>query len=77
MKKNLLFRFFQNQNIVRISLQGNIFSNIYGKISGFDEFMNIVLENAFEIDPSGKKILLGQVMIKGDCIAIVSMQGQI
>ncbi|AFP65304.1 small nuclear ribonucleoprotein E (nucleomorph) [Chroomonas mesostigmatica CCMP1168] len=69
---NLLFRFFQNRNLISITLQNAKLNTIIGIILGFDEFMNIVLENAFEINSSGKNIFLGHIMIKGDCIAIIS-----
>jgi len=69
---NLLFRFFQNKNDVVVSLQNNIFNKIYGQILGFDEFMNLVVGNAFEIKKNGQKIFLGNLLIKGDCIAIIS-----
>jgi small nuclear ribonucleoprotein E len=69
---NLLFRFFQNKNYVSVIFQNNKYSRIIGKISGFDEFMNIVIDNASEINLKGKKNFLGCILIKGDCIAVIS-----
>mmetsp|Transcript_22254 Transcript_22254/g.43293 ORF Transcript_22254/g.43293 Transcript_22254/m.43293 type:complete len:82 (-) Transcript_22254:25-270(-) len=74
---NLLFRFFQNKNDVSISLQGNIFDKFYGKILGFDEFMNLVLGDAFQINKNGGEIFLGNLLIKGDCIAIISLENKL
>jgi len=45
---------------------------IQGIIIGFDEFMNIVLNEAFLIDSSLKGSKMGQVLIKGDCIVMIS-----
>lgn len=39
---------------------------------GFDEFMNIVLDDAFYINSFSKSSNLGQVLIKGDCIVTIS-----
>ncbi|AEA38765.1 small nuclear ribonucleoprotein E (nucleomorph) [Cryptomonas paramecium] len=42
-----------------------------GKLVGFDEFMNLVLSESYQIDFSGQKKFLGKAMIKGDSIATV------
>jgi small nuclear ribonucleoprotein E len=69
---NLLFRFFQNRNQVNIILQNNNLTQITGKISGFDEFMNVVLEDAREINFSGKIVFIGNILLKGDCIGLIT-----
>jgi small nuclear ribonucleoprotein E len=69
---NLLFRLFQNKNSVLIIFHKNLTFKITGKISGFDEFMNVVLENSFEINLKGEKKFIGNILIKGDCIGIIS-----
>ena len=45
---------------------------ITGTIIGFDEFMNIVLDDAEEIHmKSGKKKEIGRIMLKGDNITLM------
>ena len=43
-----------------------------GQIIGFDEYMNVVLDEAEEVDiKSGKKTFVGRIMLKGDCITLM------
>jgi small nuclear ribonucleoprotein E len=44
---------------------------ISGSIVGFDEFMNIVLEEAYEIIKDSKKIRIGRVLLRGDSIMLI------
>jgi len=44
---------------------------ISGSIVGFDEFMNIVLEEACEIIKDSKKIIIGRVLLRGDSIMLI------
>ena len=45
---------------------------ITGTIIGFDEFMNIVLEDAEEEHvKSGKKKQLGRILLKGDNVTLM------
>ena len=43
---NLIFRFLQNKARVSIWLYENQSQRVEGTILGFDEYMNVVLENA-------------------------------
>lgn len=53
---------------------------IKGRISGFDEFMNIVIQDAMQVpidDKSGvevpeKAVKLGRILLKGDNITLIT-----
>lgn len=39
---------------------------------GFDEYMNIVLDDAFEVyTKTGNRRRLGRIMLKGDCVTLI------
>ena len=45
---------------------------IEGKIVGFDEFMNIVLDDAVEIYLTKHESMpLGRMLLRGECVGIV------
>ncbi|KAG7662455.1 uncharacterized protein J8A68_003986 [[Candida] subhashii] len=70
---NLIFKYLQEQSLVTIWLYEQTQSRIQGKIRGFDEFMNIVIEDAVELHTqSGKKDELGMILLKGDNITLIS-----
>ncbi|XP_064397504.1 small nuclear ribonucleoprotein E-like isoform X2 [Halichondria panicea] len=46
---NLIFRFLQNKSRVQVWLYGRGKMRIEGTIIGFDEFMNLVMDNAEEV----------------------------
>jgi len=46
---NLIFRFLQNQSRVQIWLYEQVNMRIEGKIIGFDEYMNLTLDEAEEL----------------------------
>ena len=49
---------------------------IEGKIIGFDEYMNVVLDEAEEIDMKKQKRRdLGRIMLKGDAITLLQPVG--
>lgn len=69
---NLIFRFLQNRARVEIWLDGNVVMRITGHIVGFDEYMNIVLDEAEEVYvKSEQKRKLGRILVKGDNIALI------
>lgn len=70
---NLIFRFLQSRTPVLIWLYGNTSIRIQGTIIGFDEYMNLVLDNAEEIkqDASKERTELGRIMLKGDSISVL------
>ncbi|CCH58471.1 hypothetical protein TBLA_0A06790 [Henningerozyma blattae CBS 6284] len=77
---NLIFNYLEKQSTIKVWLYENTHSRIQGKISGFDEFMNLVIDNAIEIPidnvtgveqiENGKK--LGQILLKGDNITLIT-----
>lgn len=70
---NLIFKYLQQQCEVTIWLFEQNDLRIQGKIRGFDEFMNIVVDDAVEVLlKDGEKILLGRLLLKGDSISLIS-----
>jgi small nuclear ribonucleoprotein E len=70
---NLLFKFLQQHTTVQIWLFEQVDSRLEGKIRGFDEFMNLVVDEAVEINlKKGTKRPLGRILLKGDNITLVS-----
>ena len=69
---NLIFRFLQNKARVLIWLYEQANVRIEGTIIGFDEFMNVVLDNAEELDRKNKtRKHLGRIMLKGNNITLI------
>ncbi|EDK46453.1 conserved hypothetical protein [Lodderomyces elongisporus NRRL YB-4239] len=68
---NLIFKFLQQQSLVTIWLYEQIDYRIQGKILGFDEFMNLVVDEAEEL-ADGKRTKLGRLLLKGDTITLIS-----
>ena len=70
---NLIFKYLQQQSLVTIWLYEQTQLRIQGKIRGFDEFMNVVVDEAVEISTSsGSKEELGRILLKGDNITLIS-----
>lgn len=70
---NLVFKFLQSQALVTIWLYEQKLLRIQGKIRGFDEFMNVVVDDASEVNTENdKKEDLGRILLKGDNISLVS-----
>eukprot|EP00752_Nemacystus_decipiens_P012439 g11020.t1 len=69
---SLIFRFLQNRTRVQIWLYENTKMRIEGQILGFDEYMNLVLDEAEEVDmKSDERKQLGRIMLKGDTITLM------
>mmetsp|Transcript_2045 Transcript_2045/g.2361 ORF Transcript_2045/g.2361 Transcript_2045/m.2361 type:complete len:88 (-) Transcript_2045:682-945(-) len=69
---NLIFRFLQNKVRIQVWLYEQSNLRIEGRIVGFDEYMNIVLVDAEEIDLKKKtRKSLGQTLLKGDNITLM------
>uniref|UniRef100_A0A8C5LH01 Small nuclear ribonucleoprotein E n=1 Tax=Jaculus jaculus TaxID=51337 RepID=A0A8C5LH01_JACJA len=67
---NLIFRYLRSRIQVWLYEQGNM--QIEGCIIGFDEHMNLVLDDAEEIHSKTKsRKQLGQIMLKGDNITLL------
>ncbi len=67
-----LHQFMTNNSRVCVWLEGDNATRLDGVLSGFDEFMNLVLEDASEINvKSNKRLPLGRMLLKGDNIALI------
>lgn len=81
---NQIFRFLQSKQLITVHLYENAHMIMRGKIIGFDEFMNLVLDEAEEIEVKhGKKdketagekaepVKLGRILLKGDSITAIT-----
>ncbi|CAI4065021.1 hypothetical protein SUVZ_08G1930 [Saccharomyces uvarum] len=77
---NCIFNYLQQQTIVTIWLFEQVGIRIRGKIAGFDEFMNVVIDDAIEIpvnSANGKEDVekgtqLGKILLKGDNITLIT-----
>eukprot|EP00501_MAST-03F_sp_TOSAG23-6_P002163 GSMAST32.ASY1.ANO1.2263.1 assembled CDS len=69
---NLIFRFLQNKSRVQIWLYEQTNTRIEGKIIGFDEYMNLTLDEAEELDVKKEtRRKLGRILLKGDNITLM------
>ncbi|GAM19213.1 hypothetical protein SAMD00019534_023880 [Acytostelium subglobosum LB1] len=69
---SLIFKFLQTKSVVQIMLFEQTDLRIEGIIIGLDEYMNLVLDKAYEISMKKKtRKPLGQIMLKGDNITLV------
>merc|ERR1712226_495859 len=69
---NLIFRYLQNRTRVSVWLCENVNTRIEGHIVGFDEYMNLVLEDAAEIHiKRHTRKEVGRIMLKGDNITLI------
>jgi len=74
---NLIFRYLQNRARIQVWLTENVTMRIEGHIIGFDEYMNLVLENAEEYYVKTKRRrTIGRVLLKGENITLIrSLEG--
>ncbi|WFD34784.1 hypothetical protein MCUN1_001628 [Malassezia cuniculi] len=71
---NVIFRYLQQQTRVSLWLYDNVEFRIEGTIIGFDEFMNVTLDDAAEVRCSDQERKeLGRLLLKGDNISISDM----
>lgn len=69
---NLIFRYLQNRSRVSIWVYEQVNLRIEGHIVGFDEYMNLVLDEAEEVHLKRKtRKPLGRIMFKGDNITVI------
>lgn len=69
---NLIFRYLQNRARIQIWLYEQLNLRIEGCIVGFDEYMNLVLDEAEEVHMKTKnRKQLGRIMLKGDNITLI------
>ncbi|EJT43229.1 SME1-like protein [Saccharomyces kudriavzevii IFO 1802] len=77
---NCIFNYLQQQTPVTIWLFEQVGIRIRGKIVGFDEFMNVVIDEAVEVPVNStdgkedveKGTTLGRVLLKGDNITLIT-----
>ena len=55
---------------VLIKLRGN--RKLRGKLDGFDQHMNLVLEEAEDISTQENTIKLGRIIVRGDNVILIS-----
>ncbi|KAK7265309.1 hypothetical protein RJT34_32927 [Clitoria ternatea] len=69
---NLIFRFLQSKARIQIWLFEQKDLRIEGRIIGFDEYMNLVLDDAEEVNVKKKsRKTLGRILLKGDNITLM------
>ncbi|EFJ44512.1 hypothetical protein VOLCADRAFT_82766 [Volvox carteri f. nagariensis] len=74
---NLMFRFLQSKQKVQIWLYDQADLRIEGRIIGFDEYMNLVLDEAEEVSMKRKnRKTLGRILLKGDNITLIQTTGR-
>ncbi|CAO2205730.1 unnamed protein product, partial [Urochloa humidicola] len=74
---NLIFRFLQSKARIQIWLFEQKDLRIEGRIIGFDEYMNLVLDDAEEINvKKNTRKSLGRILLKGDNITLMMNSGK-
>ncbi|KAI7708923.1 hypothetical protein KC322_g4893, partial [Hortaea werneckii] len=76
---NFIFKLLQQHSTVQIWLYEQLGIRIEGKIRGFDEFMNLVIDDAVEVkqptkaepEPVDARRELGQILLKGDNVCLI------
>ncbi|KAG9198648.1 hypothetical protein B5807_07209 [Epicoccum nigrum] len=74
---NFIFKLLQSRATVSVWLYENLGLRIEGKLRGFDEFMNLVIDDAVEVtmpkkDGTGEeRRKVGQILLKGDNISLI------
>ncbi|KAG8367917.1 hypothetical protein BUALT_Bualt16G0122600 [Buddleja alternifolia] len=69
---NLIFRFLQSKARIQIWLFEQKDLRIEGRIIGFDEYMNLVLDDAEEVNvKKNSRKQLGRILLKGDNITLM------
>ena len=79
----MIYKFFQTKSKCEIWLYDNTELRIEGRIIGFDEYMNCVLDEAEEVylkknqpESQTKRTKLGKIMLKGDNISLICNIGE-
>ncbi len=69
---NLIFRYLQNRSRIQVWLYEQTTTRIEGYIIGFDEYMNLVLDDAEEILlKKNQRKKIGRILLKGDNISLI------
>lgn len=71
--QNLIFRFLQSRQKIQIWLYDHSDMRIEGRLIGFDEYMNLVLDEAEEVSVKRQtRKALGRILLKGDNITLMT-----
>ncbi|XP_042050001.1 transcription factor bHLH35-like [Salvia splendens] len=74
---NLIFRYLQSKARIQIWLFEQKDLRIEGRIIGFDEYMNLVLDEAEEVNiKKNSRKHLGRILLKGDNITLMMNTGK-
>lgn len=69
---NIIYRYLKEQKRVVVWLYENRDTRLSGRLLGFDEFMNVVLDDVEEVSVrAGSRKPLGRLMLKGDSISLI------
>jgi len=72
---NVIFKNLQTKTRILIWLYDNAELRIEGRIIGFDEFMNLIIDEAEEVyigkAASKPRRTLGRILLKGDNITLI------
>merc|ERR1712244_126232 len=69
---NLIFRYLQNRSRIQVWLYEQVNLRVEGCIVGFDEYMNLVLDDAEEVHmKTQNRKRLGRILLKGDNITLI------
>ncbi|KAH9994412.1 Sm-like ribonucleoprotein [Russula vinacea] len=70
---NVIFKNLQQRTKVIIWLYDNVEMRIEGRIIGFDEFMNVVVDEAAEVyvKEAQPRREIGRILLKGDNITLI------
>lgn len=71
---NLIFRYLQNRSRIQVWISDNIKLRIEGLLIGFDEYMNLVLDDACEYNvKKNVKKPIGKILLKGENITLIQV----
>jgi len=74
---NVIFRFLQSRTRVSIWIREAINKRFEGVIVGFDEYMNLVLHDAEEINIRlQKRHKIGKILLRGETITLIQHASQ-
>ena len=69
---HVLFNYLQQKEQVLVWLYDNPHVRFQGYVKGFDEFLNVVLDECVEINlKTDTRNELGQLLLKGECITLI------
>ncbi|KJE92671.1 hypothetical protein CAOG_03590 [Capsaspora owczarzaki ATCC 30864] len=69
---NLIFKYLQTKTRVQIWLYEQASMRVEGVIVGFDEYMNLVLDDAEELNAKSQtRKNVGRILLKGDNITLI------